>query len=98
MIDGKLDRSLEYIEAPAQTILASMESRGIGFFSDKLKRIEKEVKGRIEELECESRSITKDASFLLSSPQQVSQYLYDVLKLAIPSGFGEKQIRQNKIV
>jgi len=88
LVDGGLLDALECIEAPVQSILASMESRGIGFKAHRLKS--KEIEDRIEELETLSRSITKDSDFLLSSPQQVSAFLFDVLKLTIPVGLISK--------
>jgi DNA polymerase-1 len=86
MVNEGLHDALEYIEAPVQSILASMESRGIAFFPHRLKRIEVQIVSRIGELETQSRLITKDPAFLLSSPQQVSNYLFDVLSLRIPAG------------
>jgi hypothetical protein len=85
MVNEGLHDALEHIEAPVQSILASMESRGIAFFPHRLKRIEVQIESRIGELEAQSRSITKDPAFLLSSPQQVSNYLFDVLLLKIPA-------------
>ena len=60
-----------------------MESAGIGFNNKFLKY--KEIMDRIDELEAQGRLLTKDTDFLLSSPQQCSAYLFDVLKLKVPS-------------
>ncbi|KAL7542317.1 hypothetical protein ACHAXR_011673 [Thalassiosira sp. AJA248-18] len=86
LADGGLLGALEHIEAPVQSILSSMESRGIGFYPPRLKKIENDLVSRIEQLETQSQSITGDPDFLLSSPQQVSAFLFDVLKLSIPAG------------
>ena len=90
LVDGGLLDALECIETPVQSILACMESRGIAFIPDRLKKIEAQIETRIGELESQSRSITKDASFLLSSPQQVSHVLFDVLSLKMPAGLISK--------
>jgi hypothetical protein len=88
--DGGLLDAFERIETPVQSILASMESRGIGFFPSRIKRIEAQIESRIEELEYRTRSITNDPSFLLSSPQHVSTFLFDILKLQVPTGIISK--------
>jgi len=90
MADGGLLDALECIETPVQSILASMESRGIAFFPHRLYRIQVQVESRIGELETQSRLITKDPAFLLSSPTQVSNFLFDVLSLKIPAGIISK--------
>jgi len=90
IVNGGLLDALECIETPVQSILASMESRGIGFFPHRLKRIENQIESRIGELETQSRLITNDPSFLLSSPIQVSNFLFDVLSLQIPAGIISK--------
>jgi DNA polymerase-1 len=90
LVDGGLLDALECIETPVQSILACMESRGIAFLPDRLKKIEAQIETRISELESQSRSITKDSSFLLSSPQQVSHFLFDVLSLKMPAGLISK--------
>lgn len=83
-------RSLENIEAPVQSILTSMECRGVGFYPQRLKRVESKLSARIDELEARSQAVTQDPEFLLSSPQQVSQYLFDRLKLNVPEGLVSK--------
>lgn len=88
--NGGLLDAFECIETPVQSILASMESRGIGFFPHRIKRIEVQIESRVGELETQSRSITNDPEFLLSSPQQVSSFLFDVLKLRVPDGIISK--------
>jgi DNA polymerase-1 len=90
LIRKDLLRALENIEAPLQSILTCMECRGVGFYPQRLKRVESQLSARIEELEAQSRAVTKDSDFLLSSPQQVSQYLFDTLKLNVPDGVVSK--------
>jgi hypothetical protein len=80
------------IETPVQSILACMESRGIAFFPHRLSRIQDQIESRIGELEARSRLVTKDPTFLLSSPIQVSNFLFDVLSLKIPAGLISKTI------
>lgn len=90
LIDRDLLPSLENIEAPVQSILAAMECRGVAFYPNHLKRNEAQANERIEALEAQARTITNDSSFLLSSPQQISNYLYDILKMKVPSGLVQK--------
>ena len=90
LIDKDLHRALYNIEAPVQSILAAMECRGIAFFPHRLGKIESQLNARVHELEIQSQSITKHSGFLLSSPQQVSNYLFDVLKLTVPQGLVAK--------
>ena len=90
LIRQDLLRSLEHIESPVQSILASMECRGVGFFPQRLKKVESQLSARVNELEGRSRVITQDADFLLSSPQQVSQFLFDKLKLKLPNDLVSK--------
>ncbi len=90
LCDGGLLDAFECIETPVQSILASMESRGIGFFPHRIKRIEAQIEYRIGELESRTRSITNDPNFLLSSPQQVSNFLFDILNLQVPGGIISK--------
>ena len=78
--------SLECIEQPVQSILAQMECHGISFKSQRLKAIELQIQSRLEELNATAAQITQDDDFLLSSPQQVSSFLYDHLKLTVPAG------------
>jgi DNA polymerase-1 len=90
LIRKDLLRSLENIEAPVQSILTSMECRGVGFYPQRLKRVESQLTARIDELEARGRAVTRDSDFLLSSPQQVSQYLFDKLQLKVPDGIISK--------
>ncbi len=90
LIRKDLLRSLENIEAPVQSILTSMECRGVGFYPQRLKRVESQLSARIDELEARGRAVTRDSDFLLSSPQQVSQYLFDKLQLKVPTGIVSK--------
>ena len=59
---------------------------GIGFLPHRLKRIEVQIESRIEELNQTAIQFTKDEDILLSSLQQASHFLFDVLKLSIPAG------------
>jgi len=94
LVRGGLLDSLEVIEQPVQSILAQMECRGVGFFPHRLKRIEVQLECRLEELSTTAIQITKDPDFLLSSPQQVSSFLFDTLKLSMPAGL----VAKNKTV
>jgi len=94
LVRGGLLDSLEVIEQPVQSILAQMECRGVGFFPHRLKRIEVQLESRLEELTTSAIQITKDPDFLLSSPQQVSSFLFDTLKLSMPAGL----VAKNKTV
>jgi len=80
-----LSTSLEEIEGPLQGILAAMECTGIGFLPSRLSSIQQNLESRIDALEVEARHIANDNTFLLSSPQQGSHILFDVLKIKMPS-------------
>lgn len=93
IIDGLLDRNglktaFFEIESPIQSILSSMECTGIGFKADRLMSAEDSVKEQINKLTIEARAITDDNTFTLSSPQQVSHYLFDKLGLMTPESVG----------
>jgi DNA polymerase-1 len=90
VINNDLLPALEQIEAPVQTILAAMECRGIAFDSSRVEKVQSQLEKRVKKLELLSREITKDPDFLLSSPQQVSNFLFDVLKLSPPAGLVSK--------
>eukprot|EP00804_Cyclotella_cryptica_P006645 CCRYP_008602-RC/>CCRYP_008602-RC protein AED:0.12 eAED:0.12 QI:1988/1/1/1/0.77/0.5/10/3433/466 len=90
VINNDLLPALEQIEAPVQSVLAAMECRGIAFDSSRFKKVQSQLEKRVNELEVLSREITKDPEFLLSSPQQVSNFLFDVLKLSMPAGLVSK--------
>ena len=90
LADNQLIRALEEIEAPAQSLLAAMECRGIGLDSKRLKNYQNSIESRVNQLEEHSRRITKNTSFLLSSPKQVSEYLFDVLNINMPTGLVSK--------
>ena len=80
------------IEGPLQSVLSAMECEGIGFLPSRLQGIQHQLEKKISGLTAEARVITKDSSFLLSSPQQVSHYLYDILQLCVPKGLATKQV------
>mmetsp|Transcript_5794 Transcript_5794/g.12392 ORF Transcript_5794/g.12392 Transcript_5794/m.12392 type:complete len:915 (-) Transcript_5794:111-2855(-) len=90
LIEKQLLSALECIESPVQSILCAMECRGVSFFPHRLQNIEKKLHTRILQLEFKCRSIVDDPEFLLSSPQQVSHYIFDVLKLEVPHGLVSK--------
>jgi DNA polymerase I len=93
IINATLDRNglqsaFSEIESPIQSILSSMECVGIGFKAERLMAVEESVKEHINKLTIEAREITNDNTFTLSSPQQVSHYLFDTLGLMIPESVG----------
>jgi DNA polymerase I-like protein with 3'-5' exonuclease and polymerase domains len=90
LVQNDLLPALEKIEAPVQSLLSAMEYRGIAFYPNRLLNAQSQLEGHVQQLEEESRRITKDADFLLSSPQQVSAFLFDVLKLSMPAGLVTK--------
>eukprot|EP00956_Cyclotella_meneghiniana_P030001 scaffold74526_cov66-Cyclotella_meneghiniana.AAC.4 len=95
LLNDQLDRndlldSLENIEAPVQSILAAMECRGIAFYPKRLLHARKQIEDEVQQLEEQGRRITNDPNFLISSPQQVSKYIFDVLKISIPAGLVNK--------
>jgi len=73
------------IESPVQSVLSSMECFGIGFKANRLIKIQEEIESRIERLNEEAKSLTGDCTFMLSSPQQVSQLLFDRMGLRVPN-------------
>jgi DNA polymerase I-like protein with 3'-5' exonuclease and polymerase domains len=79
-----LQDSLQTIEAPLQSVLAAMEMYGVGFLPRRLFKTQARLEKRIGELTAEARVIAQNEEFLLSSPQQVAQLLYDVLKIPVP--------------
>lgn len=90
LIDKQLLSALECIESPVQSILCAMECRGVSCFPHRLQNMEKKLHTRVLRLESKCRSIVDDPEFLLSSPQQVSHFIFDVLKLEVPHGLVAK--------
>ena len=90
LIRNDLLPALERIEAPVQSILAAMECRGIAFYPKRLQSAQSQIEMSIHQLEEKARVITKDSNFLLSSPQQCSKFIFDVLKLSMPDGLVSK--------
>ena len=90
LVHNDLSPALERIEAPVQSILAAMECRGIAFNPKKLQRVRTQIEDQVQQFEEQGRRITSNPNFLLSSPQQVSKYLFDVLKISIPAGLVNK--------
>lgn len=90
LVENNLLQALEEIESPVQSILAAMECRGIGLDPKRLKNAQSSIENKVKQLEEQSRKITKDNGFLLSSPKQVSEYLFDVLNINMPAGLVSK--------
>jgi DNA polymerase I-like protein with 3'-5' exonuclease and polymerase domains len=84
LVGNGLKDAFDEIESPVQSILTSTECNGIGFKVDRLVKIQSGIESRIEELSVEARNIAKDNSFMLSSPQQVSQLLFVKLGIKAP--------------
>jgi hypothetical protein len=76
--------AFEEIESPLLSTLSAMECHGIGFLSDQFIEMQSQIECRIEQLSYDARLLAKDPSFLLSSPQQVSHLLYDIMKIPDP--------------
>jgi DNA polymerase-1 len=87
-----LKGAFEEIESPIQSVLSAMECFGVGFKEDRLVQIKASIESRIKLLLAESRHIAHDESFLLSSPHQVSQLLFDQMGIEVP----EDAKRRNK--
>ena len=90
IVNGILDSnglksSFEDIESPVQSILSSMECNGIGFRAERLVKIQGIIESRIGALHAEARTIAHDDTFLMSSPQQVSQLLFEKMGIEPPA-------------
>jgi DNA polymerase-1 len=83
------------IESPVQSVLSSMECFGIGFKAKRLLKIQQELESRIERLNIEAKSIVGDDNFMLSSPQQVSQLLFDRMGLRVPTQPNSGSVSKN---
>ncbi|MGH7815060.1 MAG: DNA polymerase I [Candidatus Binataceae bacterium] len=79
--DG-LMRLLCDLEIPAAAILAEMEATGIGVDREALREISKEFAARMERLERESHELAGHP-FNLNSPAQLSEILFEKLKLPV---------------
>lgn len=89
IIDRQLDQkglraAYEDIEAPTTSILSAMETNGIGFVTEPLIALQRKLEARIDELAGEAKNLARDNTFLLSSPQQVANLLYDVMHINPP--------------
>ena len=89
VVDGLLDKNglkepFCEIESPLQSVLSSMECFGIGFKAERLLKIQGSFESQIDILNAEARSIAKDDDFMLSSPQQVSNLLFEKMGLSPP--------------
>ena len=71
------------LEMPLLRILGNMELRGIGCERSELESYSAELKKELEKLEEQVQSLSEE-TFNLNSPQQLSQVLFD--KLRLPAG------------
>ena len=87
--EGELDLFND-IEMPLSSVLADMELTGIKVDCDYLEVMEKDLKGKMEELE---KSIYKDAGceFNIMSPAQLAKVLFEDLEIKYP-----KKVKDNK--
>jgi DNA polymerase-1 len=76
-------RLMETIEAPLITVLADMEMAGISLDKDYLGQMSTELSGRMEQLEGQVYQIAGEP-FNLNSTQQLSQVLFERLRLSPP--------------
>ena len=74
-----LEESLERIEGPIQSVLASMELLGVGIRPKRLSKIQRRIEHRLKDLQSKARLIASNDEFSLSSPQQVANLLYNTL-------------------
>ena len=80
-----LHASFQTIEAPLQSVLAAMEMHGVGFLPRRFIKLQRSLETQTEKLTAEAREIAQDSELLLSSPQQVSHLLFDILRLKLPA-------------
>jgi len=80
--------SFEEIESPLLSVLSAMECYGIGFRHEPFAEIQVLVETKLQQLSNEARTAAKDDNFLLSSPQQVSHLLFDVMNIPEPQRKG----------
>ncbi len=98
----KLERVLEELEVPLVTVLADMELAGVAVDVKQLKKLQKKVAARIEELK---KTIWKAAGgeFNINSTQQLREVLFNKLKLSTvnisrkQSGFSTAASELNKL-
>uniref|UniRef100_A0A7S4JPM5 DNA-directed DNA polymerase family A palm domain-containing protein n=1 Tax=Odontella aurita TaxID=265563 RepID=A0A7S4JPM5_9STRA len=88
--DKGLRAAFDDIESPLQSVLSAMECTGIGVRPSRLPK--QAVEQKIEKLTTEAQSVSKDNTFLLSSPQQVSHLLFDIMGITVPKGLSTKQV------
>ena len=89
VIDRQLDQrglraAYDDIEGPTTSILSAMETCGIGFVTEPLIALQQKLETRIGELAAEAKNLARDNTFLLSSPQQVAKFLYDIMQITPP--------------
>ena len=72
------------VEMPSLMILAKMELNGIGFSKEECEDLKQILQSRLLELEVTAYSLAQ-RSFLLTSPEDVSQVLFLELKLPCPT-------------
>lgn len=71
------------MEMPLISVLADMEMTGIALDTAFLKQLSNDMSERLQELEVQIFSLT-GSSFNLNSPQQLSEVLFDKLKISPP--------------
>ncbi|MBI5153310.1 MAG: DNA polymerase I [Parcubacteria group bacterium] len=76
----ELDQVFYTIEMPLIPILAEMETRGIRLDKDRLVELREKVDGEIRDLEQNIFKVS-ESSFNISSPKQLSEVLFTLLKL-----------------
>jgi DNA polymerase I-like protein with 3'-5' exonuclease and polymerase domains len=79
------------IEMPLIGIALSMERFGIGFVPSTLEDHRRTLKARCQELIAEANAVA-GTSFLLSSPQQLAEVLFETLKLPVVNQRNEDRI------
>lgn len=79
------------IEMPSIGITLAMERFGIGFVPSTLEDHKRALKARSQELVAEANAVA-GTSFLLSSPQQLAEVLFETLKLPVVNQRNEDRI------
>ena len=79
------------IEMPLIGITLAMERFGIGFVPSTLEDHKRTLKARSQELISEANAVA-GTSFLLSSPQQLAEVLFETLKLPVVNQRAEDRI------
>ena len=85
--DPGLERALHEIEMPLVPVLASMESVGVGFAPEALRRQLRQANRRLRELEAECAAIVSRAGAApasLTCSNDIERVLFQDLKLPVP--------------